>query len=127
MKVRKLCEEDRPLLAEWIQANPFHRDYSPDVFFTKATDGIVFEDDHGPIAMAAVVKVVRVLAEFPPGEKDRIREALPRAFALVATEARKGGFQEMAFETKSESLIRFCKKHLGFREAPDEFVVDISG
>lgn len=127
MKARKLREEDRALLAEWMQADPFHRGYSPQLFFEDGMESMIFEDEQGPILFVALSKAVRAFVQFAPGERERSREALPKAFAFVASEARKGKFHEIIFESKSLPVIRFCKKRLGFRESPNEFVADICG
>jgi hypothetical protein len=127
LNVRKLGEEDRPLLAEWMAADPYHVGYSPDLFFAQGTEGAVFDDGQGPLFFVALSKTIRAFVQFAPGQKERIRDGLPLAFAWVASEARKGNFQEIIFESKSPSLIRFCKKRLGFRESPHEFISDICG
>jgi hypothetical protein len=125
VKLRKLTESDRPLLVEWMAADPFHRGYSSQIFFEDGTEGMLFEDADGPILFVALSRAIRAFVQFAPDQKARTRVALPEAFAFVAKQGQQGLFKEVIFESESLPLIRFCKKRLGFRESPHELVANL--
>jgi len=121
LTLRALNESDRATIAQWMAADEFHKEFSPDIFYQGATETIVFEDARGPILFVNLSRALRAFVQFAPNEAERTRVALPEAFAFVKGEARKTLFREMLFESVAPALIAFCKKHLGFRKSPNEF------
>jgi hypothetical protein len=120
LKLRKLTEEDRARVSEWMAADEFHKSFSPDLFYAECSETLVFEDETGPILFVNLSPALRAFVQFAPNQAERTRVALPEAFAFVKGEARKRGFSEMLFESVSKPLIRFCKKRLGFQPSPHE-------
>jgi hypothetical protein len=121
LKLRKLSEEDVPRLTEWMQADPYHREINPDIFFEQYTETLVFEDEHGPILFVNLARTLRAFVQFAPDQEARSRAALPEAFHFVKKKARDAFFRELIFESISPRVIAFCKKRLGFKSSPNEF------
>lgn len=121
LTLRALRESDRAQLAEWMAADEYHKNSSPDLFFDVDTETIVFEDGNGPVLYVNLSRVLRAFVQFAPNGEERTRVALPEAFAFVKERARKSFFRELIFESVSPKLIAFCRKRLGFKKSSDEF------
>lgn len=119
MTERILEEKDKPWLAEWIAAEPDHRDNSAEFYFQPKTKSIVYEDEQGPVFVVRYSTAVRVDTEFnPTAEKERIRAMLTSVVPEVAKTAKAQGFSELVFTSVSKRLIAFCRL-LGFKAVSD--------
>jgi len=119
MIIRTLTENDKPLLAEWIAAEPDHKYSTPEFYFEPQTKAVIYEDESGPVFAVRYSSALRIDIEFSPtAGKDRIREALKTGFPDVAATAQAQGFKEMVFNSVSKTLIAFTRL-FGFRTCPD--------
>ena len=91
----------------------------------KYTKYLTVYDEEGVIYYLKLENVMRAYIQFPPdGDRDKTRTsvALKHAFYNVAAGARKRGYKEMIFDSKSEGLISLFTK-LGFKPSEDDFLV----
>lgn len=118
MSVRPVNPADKSVLAAWIANDPVHAGVMTPDFFMDDKDAqcLVFEDASGPamyirLDPASPTKV-RAYVQFPDSRHNAI--SLTRAFQIVKDTLKKAGFNQLVFDSVSPSLIRFCKRRLGF-------------
>ncbi len=127
MKYPISSEQDLPQLKSWTDADPTHKDAVDPSFWIRPTDengnpedGIKclrVEDDKGTVFYLRMENALRVYVQFPPEEevgKSRLTSALRRAMWFIGGGAKKAGYQEMLFDSKSSHLIAFFER-LGFK------------
>jgi len=91
----------------------------------KYTKYLTVYNEEGVIYYLKLENVMRAYIQFPPeGERDKLRTslALKHAFYTVASGARKMGYKEIIFDSKSDGLINIFTK-FGFKPAEDNFLV----
>lgn len=142
-KVRKVGEQDRERLRQWIANDPDHRDLVSSDFFLGVTrdnhgnpipepgaECMVLEDSAGERFYFRISRVLRVDIQFncamKKDEVERNREALEEGFAWLLYKARRAGFRQMIFDSTAKFLMRFCERKFGFRKSPNELVCPIS-
>jgi len=130
MAFRKVTEEDREIIRQQIELEPFHKDqgFKPDQFFEKDTFSICFSDDKGDIAYMVVKKVahchiqwVRTEGEHPEIFKERIRERLTEELPWVMQLLKGNGYKACVYDTKNPGLAWFLRR-FGFRTLKDWFI-----
>lgn len=127
MKYPISSEQDLPQLKRWVDADPAHKDTVNPSFWIHPVDedgepegGIKclrVEDDQGAVFYLRMENALRVYVQFPPEEevsKSRLASALRRAMWFIGGGAKKAGYQEMIFDSKSPHLIAFFER-LGFK------------
>ena len=133
---------DIPKIAEWIAADPAHRDImkAEDFVLLPDKDGVLpkgvqcveVQDDKGTVFYLRFRNALIVETQFPPDktgfgylrERVRIAKALKEAFAFFSVSTRNLGYHAMFFNSVSESLIQFFEK-LGFSRLKDHFKADL--
>lgn len=122
MKYPDSSEQDLEILKQWIDADPAHKDVIDPEFWIRPTeDGkpeagvkcLRVEDDNGTVFYLRLENALRVYIQFPPDEevsKTRVASALRRMIWFVGGGAKKAGYHEAIFDSKSEKLISFLKK-----------------
>ncbi len=133
MKYPISSEQDLPQLKRWVDADPAHKDIIEPGFWIRPTkengdpeDGIKclrVEDDNGAVFYLRMEHALRVYVQFPPEEevsKSRLASALRRAMWFIGGGAKKAGYQEMLFDSKSSHLIAFFER-LGFKVLEDNY------
>jgi hypothetical protein len=80
----------------------------------------VYEEDK-PIFWVRGTKALRLYIHFNSDKDFRSnRKALLEGFPSFTEQARKAGFTELLFDSKSPLLVAFCKKHFAFEEREGE-------
>ena len=139
IEFRDTNSSDIPKLTDWIarDACPQHHEVTADFWVPslnedgspkdKYTKYLTVYDEEGVIYYLKLENVMRAYIQFPPdGERNPSRTslALKHAFYNVAAGARKMGYKEIIFDSKSEGLINIFTK-FGFKPAEDNFLVRI--
>jgi hypothetical protein len=137
MKYPISSEQDRPQLKRWIDADSTHKDNTEPGFWIRPADengnpeeGIKclrVEDDKGAVFYLRMENALRVYVQFPPEEevsKSRLASALRRALWFIGGGAKKAGYQEMLFDSKSPSLTAFFNR-LGFKVLEDNYRIKL--
>ena len=123
MKLRRLEESDKEMIAEWVRVDTDHKDYAPDwIYSGDKKEKFILEDSNGPILGFRIGKSLRVDIQFDETERIRTAKGLIEGFAWLLHAADKAGFTEVIFQSKSKPLINFCKKRFQFVESPGEIV-----
>jgi hypothetical protein len=122
MGIRKPSQEDRPLLQQWIAEDEDHRDTTaPDFWLAEDSLSHVYEDANGPVLFVKMSKVLRLDIQFDNRAKIRNAKTILRGFPALAENARRAGFKEIVFCSKSQGLTGFLQRTFGFRQEKDEF------
>lgn len=130
---RDTNEADLPLLSRWISedACPQHNNVAPDFWLPETDDTdvkskcITVMCDGAPVFFIKLENVMRAYIQFAPdAERDKLATSLglKKAFLTVAGGAKKIGYREMIFESKSESLVDLFRR-FGFEEVENNFLV----
>jgi hypothetical protein len=135
MKYPISSEQDLPQLKRWVDADPAHKNViEPGFWIRPVSDGGVpeegiqclrVEDDKGAVFYLRMENAIRVYVQFPPEEeisKSRLSSALRRAMWFIGGGAKKAGYHEMMFDSKSPSLVAFFER-LGFKILENNFRV----
>ncbi len=118
---RVIEPKDEPILAEWIAADPWHREYAKPSFWMDPPDGCVsfaVDDADGPVVYMRFDSegtAVRLHAQFVAGSPDRIAAAIELGFDVVKEHVKAKGFRSIIFDSESPTLTRFMKKKFGFK------------
>lgn len=125
--MRKVTESDKDLIAEGISFDEDHKAKGmvPEFFFEPKTESYVFEDEYGPVFVTRISRVLRLDIQFLHVDKDRIMDTLKKHFPAFKAQAASAGFKQLVFDSVSRGLIAFCKRRLGFKPSPNEFVAEI--
>jgi hypothetical protein len=133
LKYRHTSIEDLPKIAEWIAADPSHKDtFKAEDFVLVEEDGklskgiqcIEVFDDVGPIFYLRFKNALIVETQFPPNPGLRVAKGLKEALAFFSVSSKKLGYHAMFFNSVSEGLISFFEK-LGFNKLKDYFKADL--
>lgn len=137
LSLRHTSEADLPLLSNWIAKDscPQHNGVDPKWWLPEIREDehairstcIAVTDATGVLFYIKLENVMRCYIQFPPdGERDpqRTKDGLKFAFLNVAAGAKKLGYNEMIFESKSEGLVNVFTK-FGFKEVKDNFLTRI--
>ena len=117
--IRLLLSEDRPLIEEWIAAEPDHQSNTFEFYEQPKTKAVIYEDEEGPVFAVRYSSALRIDIEFSnTANKERIRTMLKDGFPDVAKQAKEQGFSEIVFSSLSKTLIAFCRA-FGFTSNPD--------
>lgn len=116
--------EDRPLLEQWIIADPDHSGIGmkPDFFFSGGSLSLVLADQHGPGLFIRVdpeaPESVRLHIQFSPNYVKSAKMLL-RGWKEFAQGVWNSGVKRMVFESQSLTLTGFCTRVFGFKRVPD--------
>jgi hypothetical protein len=129
-KLREAGAGDRALLAEWILADPWHRESCTAEAWLAARRGVqnlLAEDAEGALMFLRCSNAMRIDMQFAPdGESARRRaaRALITGVPYLANLARGQQFREMIFESQSEKLASFLQR-MGFRASTHEHILSL--
>lgn len=142
-ELRPACEDDYAIAAEWSAQDP-DRDHrqSPRWWLeqTPSRDSYLFSDGHGPLlffktiacsrpgANMETVRTVELHMQFAPqGNEYRIGIGLMAGLPWLVRVLRQSQVEELFFRSRSERLIAFSIRRLGFTERfRDENGVELS-
>lgn len=123
MKLRRATDEDKPWINTIIAKEASHN-HTADFYFEPGTEAWIVDDDGKALLIFRLnTKLVRVDIDFDPEQRLRTAKALAAYFPVVKDAAKKKGLTQMIFDSNSETLIRFCGDHFGFRANPDYVAV----
>jgi hypothetical protein len=121
-----VTEKDEPLLRQWIEADPDHKETSSVEFFSTQSpieECYVLEDQAGPLFFLKTTRTIRIDIQFGPTDmRSRMRAGLLRGFAWLETMLAMRNFGEVMFSTRNPELARSMEKRLGFRHSAGELV-----
>jgi hypothetical protein len=131
--LRPADERDRELAERWTAADPDHAGRFDPGFWLEnklGRDGFLLSDRQGPVYFFkmhihwifefgpdTLRNVVQVFIQFPPCEEARpmrVFRALAEGCQWLERTIIPMGAEEMIFDSRNETLIRFCVKRLGF-------------
>lgn len=142
--LRPVTLEDREHAAQWIAADPEHAGRVAPEFFVpepEIKDGrkesnpreecFLLQDKWGaPIFYFKMERAVRIHIQFGPTttKDDRLRTmaALEAGLEWLSRSSAKAGIRQIIFSSTFAPLVRFCRKHLGFRESASELLRGVS-
>lgn len=136
--------EDIPKIAEWVAADPAHKDIMKAEDFVliandkgdlpKGVQCVEVSDDNGVVFYLRFRNALIVETQFPPIESStkfgpirqrvRIAKSLKEALVYFMGTSRRLGYHAMFFNSVSDALILFFEK-LGFKKLTDHFKVDL--
>ena len=133
IEFRDTNEVDLPLLSKWITMDscPQHNGVDPSFWLPETDDAdvkskcITVMCDGAPVFFIKLENVMRAYIQFAPeAERDKLATSLglKKAFLTVAGGAKKIGYREMIFESRSSSLVDFFKR-FSFKEVVNNFLV----
>jgi hypothetical protein len=118
-------ESDLPQIAEWIKADPWHRDdprHQPEFLLTG--NGLMtfcLTDKEGPLCyvrLDAEGEVMRLATQFAPesevSKRRLVHGLLSEGIPFIIAFGRESGYKGIVFESTSPSLIAFMGK-MGFK------------
>lgn len=137
MKYIETTQSDLPQCARWVELDPAHKGAIKGDFWLPPVDEkgdripgvkcVRVEDNTGAVFYLRLENVVRVYIQFPPVpevSQSRVASALRRMFFSLSKGAKKSGYHEAIFDSKSKDLISFFK-HFGFEDLKDTFQVKL--
>ena len=99
---------------------------TPEFFYEPNVETLVFErGDHSYYLRMA--RALRLHLQFDTVNESPISVVrfMREAMGFVGQKAHENGYKELIFETTNTDLAAFCKRGLGFRASPHEYVVHI--
>jgi len=125
LKFRPTNEQDRALIAEWIEADPDHKGRCNADFWLShdKAEQFAVEDEQGTVFFVRSEDLLRLHIQFSPDRK-RTAKAIDEFTPMIAEQAGRERYKQLIFESVFKPLIRFLKKR-GFHSSPDEYVYDI--
>lgn len=133
LKFRKTTEADHNKLAEWIAADPDHREKGDPSFWLPQNpedkiQTFAVQDEEGDIFFVRGENCLRLHIQFAPAsEKRRLAKAISEFSDRIAQSARHLKYTEIIFESVFKPLVRFLtNSKRGFQPSPNEFVKDLS-
>lgn len=134
MKFTSVIPDDLPQIAEWIEADDYHRGKVAPEFFLTGSDCYVatcYEDNSGPVLYIRIDKeydLGRVSVQFPNNiSKKRIASAVVIAISTLAKKAQLDNFKGLVYDSVNPELIQFVHDHLGFEPAGnDNYILKFS-
>lgn len=117
---------DLPLAAAWTDADPEHSKTTLPQFWIEQDTRInsfVLEDEQGPVFFFRMVRhkhgvEIEIHIQFAPENivsRQRTMDALTIGFEWLAKRLVSLGFKILYFHSRSQRLIYFCQKRLGFK------------
>ena len=124
--MRRMKTEDRPLLEQWIEADPFHRGRCKADFWYESLS-IAVEDSRGPVMFLKLepnCPIMRLHIQFC-GDEKRVARALLRDFPSFQKQMSDLGAEGIIFESVSLKLITFCRRCFDFHRVPgtDDYIL----
>lgn len=114
-------ETDMNLLELSLSQDEHHTTTKPEFFFEKGTVLKIYEDEKSPILIVRGAKTLRLDIQFVSNtDTERNKKAMLEGFDGLAAQALANGFTEIAFQSDSKLLRRFCKQNFGFVESNGE-------
>ena len=134
MKFTPTIPDDLPQIAEWIAADPHHRDDADAMswmpFATNCIVSTCVEDKSGPVLYFKVSKeddFARMSVQFAPPKRvirSRVVAVLMEGFPVMVDYVREQGFKGLLFFSESKPLIRFMKRRFHFEDrGVDDYVL----
>jgi hypothetical protein len=124
MPARLVTENDTSLLESWITSEDSHS-HGPE-YYTRAPQGVVsaiYSDEEGPLCVVRFEPCLRLQMDFDKtANPERIQKILQSELPGIETEARNRNFQQLLFESVARPLIAFCRRRLGFKPSPNEYI-----
>jgi hypothetical protein len=122
VKIRPAAEKDRPLLEQWIAEDEDHSGTTTaDFWLSPDSLSHVYEDDKGTVLFLKMSKVLRLDIQFDSRAKLRNAKTILAGFPALEELARKAGFREIVFCSKSQGLTGFLQRAFGFQPEPTEY------
>lgn len=126
MNYRSLDEIDKTLVEQWLSNDPEHQS-ADSRLFTESKAGIsqfVVEREGKPVFYVSVENVARVHIQFnPSGSVLNNVRSLITSFQWLIESLTNRGYHEVIFDSRYPSLIKFCKKILGFQKLDQDYSV----
>jgi hypothetical protein len=133
----KVMEPDTKKIAEWIQADSWHRDdpsIYPEGFLTgQGLLAFCLRDEIGPLVFTRLDKdgdMARIAMQFGPSSEITptrlVKGLIELGIPAMAKFARDNGFKGLIFESTSESLICFAKRQGFVFDKGDDYVLELS-
>jgi hypothetical protein len=125
-RLRPATEEDLPLAAAWVSADPHHRDTTEPGFWIEqklARDSYVLEDEEGPIFFFKLHQLSKTAVEmhvqFPPAIADnhqryRVQRGLIDGFTWLELPLKQAQVKVIHFDSTHPPLRKFATDRLGF-------------
>ena len=118
MNLRKLTDDDRPLIDARIQADPFHAGKGDSSFFFEPySESFAVSDSEGDVMHVRISRALRVNAVFS-GDRKRNAEVMPVLAKALGQMAEDAGFKEIVWTSENAALRKFGTT-IGFDEVPD--------
>jgi hypothetical protein len=113
---RRLTENDKPLIDQWIAADADHCAKGMTSEFFSRFFSLAVEDKEGSVLFLALEpKPPAIIVHIQFGvSKGRTAKALLAGFPTVRDQCKQCGAKEMIFDTLNPALARFCEKAWGF-------------
>jgi hypothetical protein len=123
-------KDDATLAKTWTSADPDHCSIEPDFWLLQdgENDSYVLCDQMGPLYFARLIMIsgpdgraVEMHIQFPPDHarkelRQRIAAGLLRGLEWLERMLRRVQVHELYFDSRSDSLIQFSIKRMGFHE-----------
>lgn len=117
--------QDLPQIAEWIQADPWHKDdarHTPQFLLTgNGLMSFCLTDEQGPLCFVRLDdegEIMRLATQFGPesevSKKRLVAGLLGEGVPYIIAFGRENGYKGIVFESTSPTLIAFMGK-LGFK------------
>ena len=116
--IRLLNENDRPMVEDWVRAEPTHGNNTFAWYSEPGTRTVVVEDEAGPVIVAKFTPILQMDTDFlPEADPKRVARAIIEGLTEMEKQAKQQGFRQISFESVAEKLIAFCER-LGYRKSP---------
>lgn len=121
---------DKPLLDEWINADPTHAGKFEPEYFMGSEGCFALEDHRGVVFFIRLAKAARVRIQFNTEaggqtQRARVAKALARGMALLEIGLSRSGVEEWVFDTENPDLKKYAVEGLGFKEQSNDLVREI--
>jgi len=115
LRVRRVTEDDKPLLDAAAMADPYHAAAGLTGEHWAGSDSIFYEDDSGPVVALKTTNVARVDIQFLTADHVRNAHALVAGFYRYVEVLRNRKITEIVFNTNSPAVARFFQKRFHFK------------
>lgn len=112
--VRKLTEEDRPMVTEWIAADEYHTamGITTAMVYEPGTEAAIVYDEDGPIQIVRFHRALRAAAQYNPKTRLRCARAGKEVKEWIEQIARENGAKEVIIKPGGRA-VKFTE-HLGY-------------
>lgn len=125
MKLIPSTEQDITTLTQWIQNDPYHKDYLDPLWWLTGADGTLLAfcltDDQGAICFVRLDEkndnTIRLHCQFAPRDqvsKIRLLKGMLKCIPVVQSFCRNEGASGIVFQSVNPLLIDFMKRKFGF-------------